>query len=121
MSKAQIAVYLEALSDLSPKAIEFGCIEATRTAERFPWPGHIRKAAESYHGNREEFLGPRLLSYPEISQEERDEALKFSDSLKKQLEPIPPPPAEAKKLTIVPSHLSLDEQKAELRRRGLLK
>ncbi len=70
--------------------------------------------------DRGEYLGPPLLEYPPITDEERAEALKFSEALKKQLAAIPKP-AEPKKLTIVPSTRSLEEQKAELRRRGFLK
>ena len=120
VSKVQLAVYAEALIDLSPEAIDFGCAEATRTAERFPWPGHIRTGAMAYRESRAEYLGPPLLEYAEISDEERAEALKFSEALKKKLA-IPAKPAEQKKLTIVPSMRSLEEQKAELRRRGFLK
>jgi hypothetical protein len=121
VTKAQIAVYAEALIDLSTEALEYGCAEATRTADRFPWPGHIRKAAAGYRQDRSEYLGPPLLEYPPITEQERAEALKFSEALKKQLAPIPAKPAEPKKLTIVPSLRSLEEQKAELRRRGFLK
>lgn len=74
---------------------------------------------ELHATRREEFLGPALIEYPPISDEERAAALEFSEALKKQLGPSPQT-QEQKKLTIVPTRLSLDEQKAELRRRGLL-
>jgi hypothetical protein len=119
VSTAQIAVYAEALKDLSPEVLEFGCAEASKTMERFPWPGHIRTGAKMYRGA--EYLGPPLLEYPLITDEERAEALKFSETLKKQLAAIPAEPAEPRKLAIVPSLRSLDEQKAELRRKGFLK
>lgn len=118
MSTGQIAVYAEALKDLSPEVLEFGCAEASKTMERFPWPGHIRAGARMYRGA--EYLGPALLEYPPITEEERAEALKVSEALKKKLG-IPSKPAEPKKLTIVPSTRSIEEQKAELRRKGFLK
>jgi hypothetical protein len=121
VSTGQIAVYAEALKDLSPEVLEFGCAEASKTMERFPWPGHIRAGAKMYRGA--EYLGPPLLEYPPITQEERAEALKFSEALKKKLgiPAKPAKPAEPKKLTVVPSLRSLEEQKTELRRRGFLK
>jgi hypothetical protein len=99
--------------------IDQGCREATRTAEQFPKPGHIRAA---FKATQEQciFLGPRQLAYPEISQEEREEALKFSEELKKKLGPVEPKPG-SKILTVRPSILSLDEQKRILREKGLLK
>jgi len=120
VSKLQIAVYAEALIDLSLEALEFGCAEATRTAERFPWPGHIRKAAQMYRSDRSEFLGPPRLEYEPITQEERDAALEFSQALKKLIQGPPIREVAAKKLTVRPSMLSLEEQKEELKRRGYL-
>jgi hypothetical protein len=121
VSKVQLAVYAEALIDLSPEAIEFGCAEATRTAERFPWPGHIRAGAMGYRESRTEYLGPPLIEYPPITDEERAEGLKFSEALKKKLAIPPKPAAEPKKKLTVPSLRSLEEQKAELKRKGFLK
>jgi hypothetical protein len=111
---------LEALADLSPEQIDAGCENAIKTAERFPAPGHIRKAVP--FDDRTSYLGPPLLEYNEtLTPEERAEALKFSEALKKKLGIPAKPVAEPKKLTIVPSLLSLEEQKAELRRKGFLK
>lgn len=120
--RAPLMVYLEALSDLTPNQIEIGCREAEKLAERFPWPGHIRKALEaSLHSESEEFLGLPLLAYTPVSQEDRDEALKFSAALKEALAKLPAAPASKQKITIRPSILSLDEQKKILRKEGFLK
>ena len=121
VTELQIAVYVEALDDLSPEQIDRGCREATRTAEQLPKPGHIRTALLNAEAeSRFVGLGLPLLAYPEISQEERDEALKFSEELKKKLGP-PSQKNERPKLTVRPSTLSVEEQKRILRERGLLK
>lgn len=121
VTELQIAVYLEALDDLSPEQIDRGCREATRAAEQLPKPGHIRAALlKAEAESRFTGLGPPLLAYAEISQEERDEALKFSEELKKKLG-APSPKSERPKLTVRPSLLSLKEQKRLLWEKGLLK
>lgn len=110
-------VYLEALADLSPAQIDRGCQEAIKSAEQFPKPGHIRAAIPI---DRSTFLGPPMLTYPEISEEEREEALKFSEQLRENLGPTPP--CEKKKqIPVQPSKLTLSEQKEILRRKGYLK
>jgi hypothetical protein len=117
-----LACYLEALSDLTPEQLEEACREATRTAEQFPKPGHIRNAVRS--GRTGEFLGPPLLMYPEISQEERDEAIKecrkqMGNEWAKTLDSLKPKPA--KTFTVRPSTLNLEGQKRVLREKGFLK
>jgi hypothetical protein len=87
-----------------------------------PTSATILKAHQELQSiERGEYHGPPLLEYPPITDEERAEALKFSESLKKKLAIPAKPAAETKKLTIVPSLRSLEEQKAELRRKGFLK
>jgi len=117
-------VYAEDLRNLTPAELDAACIRARQTSEYMPVSAAILKA----HGEltairREGYLGPPLLAYPEVSEEERAAALEFSDALRKQLAPIrSPKPPEQKKLTIIlPSTRSIEEQKAELRRRGFLK
>ena len=121
MSKKQIAVYAEALIDLSPEMLEYGCEQATRTAERFPWPGHIRKAAEQYHSpvDRSEYLGPRL----DWSDAERLDYLQrwMRDMKKPPQLPGPASAKENKRYVPPPQTLSLDQQKEILRKKGLLK
>src|SRR5258708_7658068 len=65
------------------------------------------------------YLGPPLLNYPEITAEERESALVFSEELRKKLGPLEPKLRE-KILTVRPSTLSIDKQKEELRKRGYL-
>ena len=71
VSEKQILVYVEALDDMTPDELEFGCREATRTAEQLPKPGHIRTAAEAYRApdDRSQFLGPALDWNPELEKE----------------------------------------------------
>lgn len=90
VTKLQMAVYLEALDDLSLDALEYGCREATRTAEQFPKPGHIHKAAEGYVNDRSMFLGPPRPAYlneptPIRTKEEQEECDRYSAQLKKTL------------------------------------
>lgn len=121
VSKVQTAVYLESLSDLSPEQLEAACKEATKTAEQFPKPGHIRGAVRAHLDRNVEFLGLPMLRYPEISQEEREAAIKemregFGTAWLDQLEHLTagrPSYKERKKF--------LDEQKQILKERGFLK
>jgi hypothetical protein len=113
VTKIQMATYVEALDDLSVELIEAGCREATRTAEQFPKPGHIRKAIEKIQAaqtvnDRVFLLGPPAEKYPEITQEERDAAIEYGEELKKQL-------AKEEKIK-----RSAQEQIDELRKAGWL-
>jgi len=117
-----LACYLEALADLSPEQLDGACREATRTAEQFPKPGHIRNAVGL--GRTGEYLGPPLLTYPEISKEERDEAIKecrkqMGAEWAKTLESLKP--NIRKTVTVRPSTLDLEGQKRVLREKGFLK
>jgi hypothetical protein len=108
-----MATYAEALDDLSIEQIEKGCREATRNAEQFPKPGHIRKALEAVEAaqtvsNRVQLLGPPAIKYPPITQEERDAAIEYGEELKKQL-------AKEEKIK-----RSAQEQIDELRKAGWL-
>jgi hypothetical protein len=99
-------------------------MHARKTSEYMPVSAAILKAHQELQStDRGEYLGPPLLEYPPITDEERAEGLKFSEALKKKLgiPAKPAKPVEPKKLTVVPSLRSLEEQKAELRRRGFLK
>ena len=121
VSKGQIVIYAEALADLSPEALEYGCMEATRTAERFPWPGHIRKGADGYRPaqDRSEFLGPALDWNPELEKERlvREEAFKraLTNGEVQQEEQKPEP-----RKRVVHVTKPIEEQKEELRKRGWL-
>jgi hypothetical protein len=123
ITQNQMNGYLEALDDLTPEQIDVGCREASRTTEVFPKPAHIRAAMHTYYGQETVYSGPPQLTYPEISQEEREAALEFSQKVREHFAKDRPKDGEPgkKKLTIVPSKLSIEEQKAELKRRGYLK
>jgi hypothetical protein len=121
VSKDQLKVYLMDLDDLLPTELEIGCREASRTAEQFPKPGHIRRALHENMSHREEMLGPPRLEYPPVSEEERLEALKFSEKLKKELGIKPMTQAEAKKIRVFPPPKPIEQQKRELREKGYLK
>ena len=104
-----MAFYLEALSDLTAAQIDAGCREAIRTAEVFPKPGHIRKAVPYSH--EDALSGPPQLTYPDVTAEDREEALKYSEALKSALSKTKP---------VKGSKLTIDEQKAILRAKGFL-
>src|SRR5713101_2638677 len=87
MSELSVLAYAEDLSDLSPEQLEAACIEARRTSEFMPVSATIRNCLSKIRSATPVFLGPPLLAYPEISQEEREEALKFSEEWKKKLGP----------------------------------
>jgi hypothetical protein len=120
VSKDQLKVYLMDLDDLLPTELEIGCREASRVAEQFPKPGHIRRALHESLSHREEMLGPPRLEYPPVSEEERLEALKFSDKLKRELG-IKPAEPQGKKVRVFPPPKPIEQQKRELRERGYLK
>jgi hypothetical protein len=122
VSKGQIAVYAEALIDLNPEALEFGCAEAMKMAERFPWPGHIRKAAEGYRkpDDRSGMLGARGLEWNPELERQRIERM---NAFEKNLESGAPPeePLETKTSIGATRHAkSIEEQKEELKKRGYL-
>jgi hypothetical protein len=118
VSKEQLAVYLEAVKDLSINELGVGCREVIKTALTFPKPAEIIIAAKANYG--EALSGPPLLEYPPISEDEREEALKFSEKLKETLlleKPKLEPPAK-KRIAHVTK--PIEQQKAELRKRGYL-
>lgn len=86
VTQVQMMTYLEALDDLSPSELSRGCREATREADQFPKPGHIRRALEgsrleeSVQHNR-----PAYLDEPQLSPAEIEEALEETRQLREQL------------------------------------
>jgi hypothetical protein len=119
MSELSVLAYAEDLSDLSPEQLDAACIEARRTSEFMPVSAMIRKCLSKIRSAAPVYLGLPLLKYPEITAEEREAALVFSEELKNKLGP-PESKPERKTLTVRPSMLALEEQKAELRKRGYL-
>lgn len=76
-SKLQMATYIEALDDLTPDELDAGCREATRVAEQFPKPGHIRKGLAAAHNEVGYIGGARVLNYedPGLTETQRIEII----------------------------------------------
>ena len=87
MSELSVLAYAEDLSDLTPDQLDAACIEARRTSEFMPVSATIRNCLSKIRTSEQVFLGPPLLEYPEITAEEREAALVFSEELKKKLGP----------------------------------
>jgi hypothetical protein len=125
ISELSVIVYAEDLQVLTPTELDAACIEARKTSVFLPVSAEILKAHTflKSKGRVEEYLGPPLLDYPGICQEEREAALEFSRELKEKLliHAVQQKTAEKKRYIPPPLARSLEEQKAELRRRGLLK
>ncbi len=119
MTELSVFAYAEDLADLTPEQLDAACIEARRSSEFMPVSATIRNCLSRIRSSGPVFLGPPLLAYPEITAEEREAALVFSEELKKKFGP-PEPKPRAKTLTVRPSMLSVEEQKEELRKRGYL-
>lgn len=119
ITELSVAAYADDLADLTPEQLNAACIEARRTSEFMPVSATIRNCLSRIRSAEPLYLGPPLLQYPDIKAEEREEALKFSEELKKKLGP-PSQKSERPKLTVRPSLLSTEEQKKILREKGLL-
>ena len=85
VTKIQLGTYLEALDDLTPEQLELGCREATRHAEQFPKPGHIRKAWCESGFDEQRHERPAYLDEPRMSPEEREEAARYSQAMRELL------------------------------------
>lgn len=126
VTKIQMAVYLEAVKDLSVGELEDGCREVIKTALTFPKPAEIIEAAKHQAKRSGEFLGPKMIEYPEITEEEREAAIaENADATAKLKAQLGKPeviksPAAGNKITTVPTTKSWEEQKRELERRGYL-
>lgn len=109
-----IAVYCEALDDLTPEQIEYGCMMATKEMEGWPQPGFIRSCAAGAPIREVEVLGPRL----EWTAGEHSDYLKRW--LRDQKKPAElPAPKEARK-QIPHTEKSIEQQKQELKDKGYL-
>jgi hypothetical protein len=129
VTQKQILAYTEALDDLAPEQIDEGCREASRDAEQFPKPGHIRHALEGAKVSAipaVQFMGPPLIEYSEVTQEEREQALEaqreYTEKLKRHLGIGDRRVERKERKRFVFNHpvKSFEEQKEELRRRGHL-
>ncbi len=122
VSKLSTAVYAQDLAKLSAEELDAACTRARQTSEFMPVSAAILKAHEELAASGvDQFLGVPQLEYPPVTQEDRDAGLEYSEKLKKQLgigEKAPAAPQ--KKLKIVQSTRTIEEQKEILRKRGLL-
>lgn len=119
ISKLSIVAYAEDLRGLTPDQLDAAFVRARQTSIFMPVSATILKAHRELQESRAEFLGVPLLEYPSITQAERDEALKFSEELKRKLG-MPPAKPVRKPIHTPPSLLSLDQQKKVLREKGYL-
>ena len=120
ITELSVLAYAEDLADLTPAQLDAACIEARRTSEFMPVSATIRNCFSKLRSSEPLYLGPPLIEYPEITAEDREAALVFSEELKKKLG-APSQKSERTKITVRPSTLSFEEQKRILRERGLLK
>jgi hypothetical protein len=116
--------YRIGLADLSPSELSAACREALLTSEFMPTVATIRNALQKMQVETDTFNG--LLEYPEVSEAERKltpEEEKYLEKMKQVcgVSSAPTPtPARVKPIQPVQSTRSLDDQKAELKRRGYL-
>jgi hypothetical protein len=121
LSEVSVACYRDNLSDLNPEELDAACRRALWTSEFMPTVATIRNALRS-----SETTPRTLIQYPEVSPAEREispELQKAVDDLKQKLrvdEPVKKSQS-VKKITPMSSPRPIEEQKAELRRRGWLK
>jgi hypothetical protein len=125
VSELSVIAYAEDLSKLTAEQLDAACIRARQSSEFMPVSAAVLKAHEELRSqqmeDRSSYLGPPMIDYPEISQEEREDALKFSEELKKALGPRYIVQEVKNKITVRPSTLSIDEQKRKLREKGFLR
>jgi hypothetical protein len=119
MNKLSVLAYAEDLSDLTPDQLDRACIEARRTSEFMPVSATIRNCLSRIRSSEPVYLGPPLLEYPQIVAEERQEALVFSEELRKKLGPLSKKD-ERPRITVRPSTLSIEEQRQILQEKGFL-
>jgi hypothetical protein len=108
--------------------MEAACRHVLATSEFMPVVATIRQAVDVMRKEsvgREEYAGPRQLSYPPTTQAERDAAIgdiaEFTAQLKARLgKPNAPLSPTGKEIKIVPPIRTHEQAKAELERRGYL-
>lgn len=126
ISELSTLAFYEGLKDLSPREMEAACQEALRTSEFMPVVATIRQSLErvrASRADREEYAGVPLLTYPEVSQEERERALAETEETKRKIMSIVRDHAKKIRfpLTSPASARTLAEQKEILRKKGFLK
>ena len=107
VSKEQMAVYLEVLSDLSLEELETGCREVLKRAMNFPKPAEIIQAAKAAR-NEQRYERPDYLDEPANAEKPEWREMIEATARSKAL----PQPARRQR--------SLEEQKQILREKGFL-
>ncbi|HXJ05019.1 MAG TPA: hypothetical protein VNH65_07965 [Candidatus Acidoferrum sp.] len=131
-SDISIECYRELLSDLKPAQLDAACRRAMQTSEYMPTVATIRNAhrkLESIEETRSTFI-----RYPEVTDQDRklsqEEEAQIAEIKKKigvvanrrKTKTVMPPDSKEKTIyTPRSTSRPIEEQKAELRRRGLLK
>ena len=117
ISELSVLAYAQDLKMLSPQTLDEACVKARQTSGFMPVSAKILECAKDSARIAETFLGPPLLEYGEKSAEE----IAFNEKWRKYYaeNPLPEKP-EVSKLRPQQSTMTIEEQKAELRRRGLL-
>jgi hypothetical protein len=85
VSELSTLAYVEDLCDLTPAELDAACVHARQNSEFIPVSAAILEAHRELTKSARDFLGPRLVEYPEVSQEDREAALEFSKALRKKL------------------------------------
>lgn len=131
VSQPSIDAYFEGLSDLTAAEIDAACKYALLTSEYMPVVATIRAARATLQYNGAPVYGkPAYLDEPQPSAEERELTPEEEDRINKLKQtlglsartettattPLPTP----RKVTPIHSQRSLEEQKAELRKRGFI-
>jgi len=130
-SDISIECYRELLSDLKPAQLEAACRRAMQTSEYMPTVATIRNAHRKLESNEE--TRSTFIRYPEVTEQDRklsqEEEAQIAEVKKRigvianrKMETVEPPDRKAKTIyTPRSTPRPIEEQKAELRKRGLLK
>jgi hypothetical protein len=128
VSELSVIAYAEDLADLTAEQLDEACKEARRTSEFMPVSATIRAAHEKMRATGSIYLGPPMLAYNEtLTPEEREATVmecreKFKAAMQEHLESKKSTPPKLKKIPVSATPpRSIEEQKAELRRKGFLK
>jgi hypothetical protein len=132
ISKISVDVYRDLLSDLSAAELDAACRRAMQTSEYMPTVATIRSALRALRSI--ETTPSTSLRYPEVTEKDRKLSLEEElqiEEIKKRIGLIanpkqtqtPKSPDRKEKAIYTPRSTPrpLEEQKAELRKRGLLK
>jgi hypothetical protein len=132
ISKISVDVYRELLGDLSAAELDAACRRAMQTSEYMPTVATIRNALRKLEPIEQ--ARSTFIQYPEVTEQDRklsqEEEAQIAEIKKRigvmanrrKMETAKPPDRKEKTIyTPRSTPRSIEEQKAELRRRGLLK